>query len=322
MGDILGPTIAEAEKYENAKISFRATFMDYLESGSDPAGKSIMPAVMETKSNGASEEYVFIGDLPGFEEWKDERKMGGLAAHKITVTNKNWASGVPIHRNEIMDDKLQIVSKRLEGLANKARRHKDALLMKLLINGFSGTAFPETGDGTCYTQKTFFATDHSLEGGSATISNRLTSAFSETAVEAAIQAMTEYTTWDGADPLDITPTHVIVGPKNMWKAYRLFGQQVTVRTAGDGGESNIHAGRLQVIVSPRLIGTYDDYWFLGAFGEVMKPLIFQDREPITTAAQVDWSSDDMFKRGKMNFGAQARYGAGYFDPRLIIGSIL
>lgn len=322
MGDILGPTIAEAEKYENAKISFRATFMDYLENGVDPPGKSVMPAVMETTSNGASEEYVFIGDLPGFSLWEDERRMGSLAAHKITIGNKPWASGVSIGRTEILDDKLQIVNKRIQGLADKARRHKDALLMKLLINGFSGTAFPETGDGTCYTDKLFFATDHSLEGGSATISNRMTSAFSESAVQAAIQTMTEYTTWDGSDPLDVTPTHVIVGPKNMWEAYRLFGQQLRVRTAGDGADSNIHAGRLEVIVSPRLVGTYDDYWFLGAFGETMKPLIFQNREPITTAAQVDWSSDDMFKRGKMNFGAQARYGVGYFDPRLIIGSIL
>ena len=176
MADILGPTIAEEEKYANAKISFRATFMDYLENGEDPPGKSIMPAAMETNSSGASEEYVFIGDLPGFEEWKDERKMGGLAAHKITVGNKNWASGVPIHRNEVMDDKLQIVNRRLQGLADKARKHKDALLTKLLINGFSGTAFPEAGDGLAYTGKTFFATDHSLEGGSATISNRTTSA--------------------------------------------------------------------------------------------------------------------------------------------------
>ena len=66
---------------------------------------------------------------------------------------------------------------------------KDALLAKLLINGFSGTAFPEAGDGLAYTGKTFFATDHSLEGGSATISNRTTSAFSEAAVEAAIQTI-------------------------------------------------------------------------------------------------------------------------------------
>ncbi len=320
MSDILGPSIAEEEKYANAKISFRAAFMDYLERDTDKPGRSIQPAAMVTQSNAASEEYVFIGDLPGFEEWKDDRKMGSLAAHRIRVANKNWSNGVPIHRNEIMDDKLGIVNKRLSGLAGKAKRHRDTLLMQLLLNGFTGTAFPQAGDGICYTGKTFFANDHSLEGGSATIDNLATDALSMTALEARIQQMTSFTTWDGVDPLDITPTHLIVGPKLEWPAKKLVGQQLSVETAGDGASSNVHYGTLQVIVNQRLIGTYDDYWFLGALGEEMQPLIFQEREAITTAATVDWSSDDMFKRGLMKFGAQARYGVGYFDPRLIIGS--
>jgi phage major head subunit gpT-like protein len=320
MGDILGPSIAEAEKYENAKIGFNAAFMDYLERPEDKPGRSIMPAAMVTQSTGPSEEYIFIGDLPGFEEWKDDRKMGSLAAHKITVANKNWANGVPIHRNEIMDDRLGIVNKRLGGLANKARRHRDTLLMQLLLNGFTGTTFKQTGDGTCYTGELFFSNSHTLEGSSATIDNLATDALTETSLEARIEQMTSFTTWDGTDPLDITPSHLIVGPKLEWVAKRLVGSQIVVRTGGDGGETNIHYGTLDVIVNQRLIGTYDDYWFLAALNESMQPLIFQEREAITTAAQVDWNSDDVFNRGLMKFGAQARYGVGYFDPRLIIGS--
>jgi phage major head subunit gpT-like protein len=261
-----------------------------------------------------------MGDLPGFSLWTDDRKMGSLAAHKLRVTNQPWANGVPIHRHEIMDDKLGIVGRRLQGLAGKAKRHRPKLLMELLLNGFDGTSFKETGDGICYTGKTFFANDHSLEGGSATIDNLATDALSRTSLEARLQQMNGFTTWDGEDPLDITPTHLIVGPKLEFTAKRLVGQMMTVETAGDGSVNNIHYGTLKVIVSKRLIGAYDDYWFIGAFNETMKPLIWQNREPITTAAQTDWSSDDMFNRGVMKFGAQARYGVGYFDPRLIIGS--
>jgi phage major head subunit gpT-like protein len=319
MGDILGPSIAEAEKYENARIGFRAAFMDYLERDADPAGKSLMPLATKTQSSGPSEEYIFIGDLPGFEEWKDDRKMGELAAHKITVANKNWASGVRVHRNEIMDDKLGIVGQRIQGLARKAKRHPDDFLAKLLINGFAGTTYPEVGDGLAYTGQLFFSNSHTLEGGEETIDNLGATAFSETALESTVQAMREYRTWDDKDPLDVNPSHIIVGPKLEFTAKRLVGQTLRVRTAGDGGDTNIHYGAFEVIVSPRLVGTYDDYWFLADLTQAVKPLIFQEREAITTAAQVDWSSDDMFKRGQMNFGAQARYGGGYFDPRLIFG---
>lgn len=321
MGDILGPSIAEAEKYENAKIGFQALFWDYLDTDTDPVATSLDEAVMETESSGTAEEYIFIGDLPGFSEWKDDRKMGKLAAHKIRVDNIPFSSGVPISRIEIMDDKLGIVGKRLAGLASKAKRHKPKFLTDLLLNGFDGTSFKYTGDGTCYTEQLFFSASHSLEGGP-TQSNIATDALSVTSLEARILQMTSFTSWDGEDPLEITPTHLIVGPKLQFNAKRIVGQQITVETAGDGGVTNIHYGSLKVIVNKRLVGAYDDYWFLGAFGEPIKPLIFQKREAITTAMAVDWSTDDMFYRGKAKYGAQARYGGGYFDPRLIIGSHL
>lgn len=319
MADILGPQLAEAEKLANAKITCEAVFMDYLEK-QESDENSIEPAVWETSSTGASKDYMFIGDLPEFEQWKDDRRMAELAAHKITITNDNFASGVTIHRNEIMDDALDVVNQRIQGLATKAVRHRAKLLHQLLINGFSGTAYPAVGDGTCYTGKLFFANDHSLEGGSQTIDNLSTLAFSESNYEALCIQMAGFTNWGDDNPLELTPTHLIVGPKNEFKAKRMVGQITTVRASGDGGESNIHYGTRRVIVNKRLVGAYENYWFLGALGEVYKPVIFQKREPITTASQVDWASPDAFKKGKLNFGAQARYGVGYFDPRLMIGS--
>jgi phage major head subunit gpT-like protein len=60
---------------------------------------------------------------------------------------------------------------------------------------------------------------------------------------------------------------------------------------------------------------------VAALGEVVKPFIFQNREPITASAQVSWDSPEMFKRGVMNFGAQARYAVANYDWRLVVGSI-
>lgn len=320
MADILGPQLADAEKFANAKITCEAVFMDYLEQDTVPPDESMEAAVWETDSDGAAKEYLFTSDLPEFEQWKDERRMAELGAAKITIANDNFANGVTIHRNEISDNRWSDIERRIQGLAMKAAQHRRKLVTRLLLNGFSGTAYPETGDGTCYTTKLFFANDHSMFGGSQTVDNLSTLAFSEANYEALCIQMAGFTNWQDDNPLELNPTHLIVGPSNEFAAKRLVGQINLGQTSGTGGGTNIHYGTRRVIVNRRLVGAYANYWFLGAFGEAYKPIIFQKREPITTASQADWSSPDAFKKGKLNFGAQARYGVGYFDPRLMIGS--
>ncbi|MDQ3276648.1 MAG: Mu-like prophage major head subunit gpT family protein [Actinomycetota bacterium] len=313
-----GPSIAEAEKYASTQIGFHVAFMDYYErNGEDP----LRQLAMEVSSKTAVEEHIFLGDLPGFEEWKDDRKMSTLAAHKLRLANRNWASGIRVHRNEIMDDQLGLVMPRLQGLAAKARRHVGDLIAKVLINGFSGTAYPDAGDGLGYDGSLFFSDAHVLEGG-ASQDNKGTTALTTASYEAAIMQMRALTTYDGSDPLDFNPTHLLVGPKNEFVAKRIVGQLNTVETAGDGSVTNIHYGSSKVIVSSRLSGAYDDYWFLLDLSQPVKPLIFQNREPITVASQTSWESDDMFRRGEMKFGAQARYNVGLFDWRLVFGALV
>lgn len=310
---MLGPTIAERAKYANAEIGFHIGFMESLLAAPD---EPVMGLAREVPSATAVEEYPWIGDLPGFEEWTQDRSMQGMARKKISIANKDWSSGVPIHRNEIADDKLGLAMDRIRGLAAKAKNHRADMLVKYLLNGFSGTAFPLLGDGLAYDGALFFATTHSFG------SNRKTAALSEAALDAAEQALGELTTDDGKDPLGMSGTHLIVGKKLEAAALRLTQSGLLINAAGTAAGSNIYQGRYTVMVSPRLSGTYDDYWFLADLSKPVKPLIFQMREEITTAAQVDWASEDMFKRGQMNFGAQARYNYGFYAPQTVIGSLV
>ena len=117
-------------------------------------------------------------------------------------------------------------------------------------------------------------------------------------------------------------THLIVGKKLEATALRLTQAGMLINPGGTAAGSNIYQGRYTVVISPRLRGTYDDYWFLADLSKPVKPLIFQMREEITTAAQVDWNTEDMFKRGQMNFGAQARYNYGYYAPQCVVGSLV
>ena len=145
---MFGPTIAERAKYANAEIGFHIGFFESLvESPDEP----VMGVSREVPSSTALEEYPWIGDLPGFEEWKQDRSMQGMERKKISISNKDWASGVPIHKNEIADDKLGLAMDRIRGLAGKAKHHRADMLVKYLLNGSrarrsrsSATAWPTT----------------------------------------------------------------------------------------------------------------------------------------------------------------------------------
>ncbi len=316
---MLGPTIAQRSKYADVEVGITLHFMEKLEAaGIDP----LLILSEEMPSSAAVEEHFFLGDLPGFEEWTQDRRMATLMAHKFRIVNKDWSNGVTIHKNEIADDQMGKVRPRIAGLAAKAARHKGDYMARCLINGFSGTAFPETGDGLSFDGALFFSDVHTLEGGP-NQSNKLTVALTEAGLDSAEQKLAALTTWDGKDPLDMHGTHLIVGPKLEKTAKVLVGAAMLINAGGTAAGSNAYfMGKYQVVVSPRLSGTYDDYWFLADLSAPTKPFIYQPREPITTAAQTDWTNESMFKRGQMNFGAQARYGIGPWDWRTIVGSLV
>jgi phage major head subunit gpT-like protein len=313
-----GPTIAQKAKYADVEVGVTLEFMDALErQGPDP----VMVLASEMNSSAAVEEHFFLGDVPQFEEWKNDRVMATLMAHKFRIPNKDFASGIAIHRNEISDDQMGKVSPRIATLAKRAARHRGDYMTKLLINGFAGNTFSEVGDGLGFDGALFFSAVHSLEGGPNQSNTMGAVALTETSLQDADVRLMSLTTWDGKDPLDLQGTHLFVGPKLLPLATKLVGAPTLINTGGTAAAENPYLrGRYQVVLLPRLVGAYDDYWFLGDLDEATKPFIFQDREAINTAAQTDWSSPDMFRRGQMNFGAQARYGLGYYDWRTIVGA--
>ena len=206
-----------------------------------------------------------------------------------------------------------LVSPLVSGLALKAKRHRFDLMIKLLVNGFDGVQYPDVGNGLAYDGAFFFSDSH--RGGN---DNKLTLALDAAGLAAAELLLGSMTTYDGADPLDVYGTHLIVGPKLRTTVEKLLQQE---RLAN--GEDNINRGKYQLIVSNRLRGAHDDYWFLADMSSPIKPLLFQVREDITTASianQEGYNGFPSFMNGELWFGAQARYNAAYFEFRTIVGS--
>lgn len=316
-------SIANSANLDAARVGFHAAFLEML---GIVEKNPLEDLFTEVPSGATTETWNWLGDVPDFQEWKADRILQELEAFKLTVINKNWSSGIRVHQNEIADDKLGLVAPKIAQLAKKARSHRVRLMVKLLVNGFDGTAYPDVGNGLAYDGKFFFSTTH------ATGSNRATAALTGDAAGAAALAAAELlmqsqTSYDGVDMLELMGTDLIIGPKLLPAAQKLMTSEYLPSAAGTATESNYQKGRYRIHVSPLLRGTYDDYWFLADLREPIKPFMFQNREGISTSAVVGdkgGTSDSIprFQRGELWFGAEARYNVAYLEHRLVVGSIL
>ena len=294
-----------------SRVGFHAAFLAGLAQKADDPVQQLYTTVPST---GSLEQWNWMGDLPGFDEWKGERKMAGLDAFKLVISNKDWSNGLRIKANDFKDDRLGLLPPQVAGLAMKAKKHRWDMMVKLLANGFAGNVYPEVGNGLGYDGGFFFNTTR------ATGSNKLTQALDAAGLAAASLLLESMTTYDGNDPLDVHPTHLIVGPKLRTVAEDLLKLNFIPNAAGTATQSNRNVGRYELIVSQRLRGVADDYWFLADLSSPIKPLLFQMREEISTSAQIAPDSEGVFGRNEYRYGAQARYNVAYFEHRLIVGS--
>lgn len=298
--------IIDRTKIEDALTGFKATFANAF-AGATPITDAVATRI---QSDSPQEVYNWFGEVPKMREWIGDRRFDELRAYAATIVNKNWANGIRINADDIRDDKLGLVQPKIATLAAAAARHQDELVMSYLSLGFAGTL------GLAYDGQYFFDTDHS-DGGSASQSNKGTSALDATSFGVAWQSMLERTDENG-EPLDIMPKFLIYGPKN-----RVVVQGLIEADTLSTGGVNVNFGSVVPVLSRRLVGTYDDYWFLigeGVGG--MKPIIMQEREPVEFIAQDDPASEGYINRKEFRYGANWRGNAGYGMWQLAYGAIV
>lgn len=303
-----------------SQTSFHTSFMKELTAVEDP----LRELAMEMPSTTKTESHNWIAGVPGLSEWKDQRKLSRLRAEAITITNRNWASGIQIDRDDILDDKLGIVNVNLAQLARKAALSYGDLVVEALLAGFSATSeFGKSYDGVA-----FFSASHKETPDVATQSNTGTAALDREAYISARAQMRGLVDEQGHS-VGVLGNVLIVGPANEQLALELTAPFIFHATEdGAAAVPNVNASQItRIIVSDKLVGDYANYWFLADLRQAARPLILQIREPITTAAlPADGStgnfsgSELMFMSKKMLFGAQARHNVGYGPWQFIFGS--
>ena len=105
-------------------------------------------------STTGTEEYGWLGQLPGMREWIGDRHIHGLEAHGYAIKNKPFELTVGVPRTSIEDDNYGVYAPLMAEMGRSAAAHPDELVFGLL----------KTGDEIkCYDGKAFFAADHMVK---------------------------------------------------------------------------------------------------------------------------------------------------------------
>ena len=257
------------------------------------------------QSNSDTENYKWLGSVPRMREWGTGRVARGLRTESYSVENLKYESTIEVDRDEISDDQTGQIRIRIGELAERAATHKDYLISQLLING--DTAGFDSYDGV-----RFFNPSH-VSGSSGTQDNNL--GFSATdpddptttefkgALKVAIATMLGFKD-DQGDPMSISSTGLVcIVPTTMYlTALEALNATIVNNT------SNVLAGAARVIAFPWL--TNLSKWYLLKTDGIIRPFIFQDREPAEFTALTE-ESDEGFRREKFLFGVRARYRLTY-----------
>ena len=257
------------------------------------------------QSNSDAETYRWLGTVPRMREWGTGRVAKGLRTESYSVENLKYEATLEVDRDEISDDKTGQIRIRIAELAERAATHKDFLISQLLING-------ETDGFNSYDAVSFFNNAH-VSGASGQQDNRLTSDAVDpddptteefkTGLKLAISAMMSFKD-DQGEPMPISASGLVcVVPTTMY-----LTALEAVNATMVNNTSNIIAGVARIIGFPWL--TNQSMWYVLKTDGVVRPFIFQDREPVEFTALTE-ESEEGFRREKFLYGVRARYRIAY-----------
>ncbi len=257
-------------------------------------------------STSDSETYKWLGTVPRMREWGTGRLARGLRTESYSVENLKYESTIEVDRDEIADDQTGQIRVRIGELAQRAATHKDYLIAQLLING--ATAGYNSYDGVSFFNEAHVSgasgsQDNDLTFPAAAGDNQPTTEEFKGALRQAIAAMLALKD-DQGEPITLTTTGLVcaVPPTMLFTAMEALNATVINQT------SNVLQGAARVIALPWLSAATT--WYLLKADGVIRPFIFQDREPVEFGSLSE-SSEEGFKREKLLFGVRARYRLTY-----------
>lgn len=275
------------------------------------------PLYEKVPSTGESNLYSWFDSLPGFRRWYDgqPRAKRNLNRQNFRVPNLKFEDTIAIAEDKVKDDQLAQFRPAVKAMARVGSLLEDQLVFDLLNYGFTGTT-ADGDDVKAYDAATWFADSHTV--GVTVIDNKSTGVLSESTFSTALTTMMGWKAQADkqapARPLaDAFKFVLVVPPVLLGTAKDIV--EVPLTTAG---MSNKWYKAAEVMVSPYL--TSSTAWFLLNVGCSIKPIFFQDREPLSMEEKTPATDTDAFMYDQIIIGAKRRCNACVTFPWLAYGS--
>lgn len=261
---------------------------------------NINDIMMRMSSNSKTENWDWSGFPAPIQEWNDRRERKGLNFFRITIDNKKYGTAIPVEREALEDDQLDLIKPKVNLLSVRVNEFNEKKGIALLESGFSAV---------CYDSQYFFDTDHS-EGDSGTQVNKSSNALTKANIITARQGGRKLLD-DMGEKLPQNYNLLVVGPDN----YELA--QETINTLGYMGSTtadvlkpNYNALHNQVDVrwSPYISG---NHWYLFNTRFPLKPLIYTDRISPEFTALDNLNDTQVVENDEFTYGVRLRRGFGF-----------
>lgn len=130
-------------------VAFNAAF----KAGLGQAASQYLQIATVVPSTTGSEEYGWLGQLPGLREWIGDRVVHAIGTHGYTVKNKPFELTVGVPRTAIEDDNYGVYAPLMTEMGRAADAHPDELVFRLLKNGRTEL---------CFDGQPFFSASHKV----------------------------------------------------------------------------------------------------------------------------------------------------------------
>lgn len=304
--------ITNQDILDTASTTFHAMF-DKAFAGAPPGVWATFTEKVETESE--INEIDILGAMPVIREWKGAKIFRSIRAYSATAKLKSYESSLRIPFKKARYDRTTLVGRKIKQFMGVGGRGS-AIYDKICTDALIAVATTTGYDGVAV-----YSTAHPHGPSGATQSNRSSTAFSFAQHDAVMQAgpaiQDEY-----GEPFGVAYNQLMVGPKLAKLAMEVTqSKERVVAVANDGLEAgtrvaaasipNVYGGSalftggdMDLIINPRLVGAYDDYYFYFDRNFGTKPVILYEGRAVEPHEQTQMDSEGRFINNELRFSLE------------------